>query len=139
MSARPKSTGEERGLRVIVCGGRDFKDGESVFAVLQTIHNQTPISTIIEGGARGADEWGALWADSANIERRKFPANWDAYGKRAGPIRNQQMLGQGIDLVVAFPGGRGTADMVARAKRAGVRVVEPLRGTSPDDEHKEGE
>lgn len=50
------------------------------------------------------------------------PADWGRYGKAAGPIRNQEMLESGIDLVIALPGGRGTADMVRRAEGAGVPV-----------------
>lgn len=54
-----------------------------------------------------------------------YPADWPRYGKAAGPMRNQQMVDEGKpDVVLAFPGGRGTADMVRRAKAAGVRVVE---------------
>ena len=47
----------------------------------------------------------------------EFKADWDKFGRAAGPIRNAQMLREGKpDLVVAFPGGRGTANMVAQAK-----------------------
>ena len=47
--------------------------------------------------------------------------DWKKYGKKAGPLRNQQMLEEGKpDLVVAFPGGNGTADMVRRAKKANI-------------------
>jgi UDP-N-acetylmuramoylalanine-D-glutamate ligase len=53
-----------------------------------------------------------------------YPAKWDLHGKSAGPIRNQQMLDTGVDLVIAFPGGKGTAHMVSIAKKAGVKVVE---------------
>jgi len=52
-------------------------------------------------------------------------ANWAELGRKAGPIRNQQMLDEGKpNLVVAFPGGRGTADIVRRARAAGIEVVE---------------
>jgi len=52
-------------------------------------------------------------------------ANWAGLGRKAGPIRNQEMLDQGRpNMVVAFPGGRGTADMVRRARGAGVEVIE---------------
>lgn len=56
---------------------------------------------------------------------KEFPADWDKYGKRAGYLRNVQMLDEGKpDLVVAFPGGKGTAMMVKLAKERGVRVIE---------------
>lgn len=63
------------------------------------------------------------WARKRGLTNRKFPANWDAHGRAAGAIRNKQMLLEGKpDLVIAFPGGRGTADMVRRAQEAGVVV-----------------
>lgn len=62
---------------------------------------------------------------------RAFPADWHRDGKAAGPIRNRRMLLEGMpDLVVAFPGGRGTADMVRRARAAGIEVVEPFPALS---------
>lgn len=55
---------------------------------------------------------------------RTFRANSRKHGRAAGPIRNQQMLDEGKPhLVVAFPGGTGTADMVRRAQAAGVLVL----------------
>ena len=65
------------------------------------------------------------WAKAFGYEVQKFPANWKEYGKRAGYIRNAQMLNEGKpDLVVAFPGGKGTQMMIKLAKAAGVKVVE---------------
>ena len=53
-----------------------------------------------------------------------FPAEWKKHGKAAGPIRNRKMLQDGKpDLVLAFPGGRGTANMVELATDAGIRVM----------------
>jgi hypothetical protein len=57
--------------------------------------------------------------------RGNATADWGQYGAPAGPIRNKTMLTQGRpDVVLAFPGGTGTADMKRQARRAGVRVVE---------------
>jgi hypothetical protein len=113
-------------LRVLVCGGRDYDDRDRVWGELDAIHRATPISCVIEGGARGADYLAARWSATNDLnEHARFTADWTLHGRKAGPIRNQQMLDQGKpDLVVAFPGGRGTADMVSRAKAAGVKVVE---------------
>jgi hypothetical protein len=81
------------------------------------------VDAIIHGGARGADSMAGEFANETGIEEIVFPADWKMYGRRAGPIRNQQMLDEGKpDLVVAFPGGRGTADMVGRARTAGIEV-----------------
>lgn len=78
----------------------------------------------------GADTLAGDWAHGFLIPVRSFPADWEErHGKRAGPIRNQMMLEEGRpDLVVAFPGGTGTADMVRRAREAGVEVMEVDRG-----------
>lgn len=54
----------------------------------------------------------------------RYPADWERYGKRAGPIRNRKMLDQGPDLVVAFGGDKGTADCVREARRRGIAVRE---------------
>ena len=79
--------------------------------------------TIISGAARGADSMAVDWAISNYACFKEFPANWDKYGKSAGYKRNIQMLKEGKpDLVIAFPGGRGTEMMCELAKEAGVEV-----------------
>lgn len=108
-------------MRVLVCGGRDFKDFDRVVVVLDNL--DPPATLIIHGGAPGADQCAGAWAERRGIPTLRFPAEWEKYGRRAGPRRNQRMLDEGKpDLVVAFPGGRGTADMLARADKAGVVV-----------------
>ena len=110
--------------RVLVCGGRHYKNGQHLFAVLDEAHGKTPISTIVHGGARGADSLAGEWAACRGVPCDVYKADWDKYGNRAGPVRNQLMLDAGKpDLVIAFPGSRGTADMVGRSTRAGLRVV----------------
>lgn len=112
-------------MRVLVCGGRDFTDVFLLADKLAKLHGERPISTIIHGGARGADSLAETWAAYNDIDVEMYPADWKKHGRSAGPLRNAQMLLEGKpDLVVAFPGGRGTADMVSRAKAAGVKVVE---------------
>ena len=120
--------------KVLVCGGRDFADREWMDRVLRFIDRHHarllpgPIGKIICGGAPGADTLAAEWAEGCGLPCRVFPAVWLNHGKAAGPIRNQRMLDDGKpDLVVAFPGGRGTADMVRRAQAAGIKTY-PLKG-----------
>lgn len=67
------------------------------------------------------------WAMSRKIACSIHPANWSLWGKAAGPIRNHEMLLENPDVVVAFPGGRGTEDMVNRAYRAGILVHRPIK------------
>ena len=110
--------------RVLVCGGRDFVDHARVRAVLDHYHNDNPFSVVIHGAARGADTLAAEWADARSIRVLPFPADWDGHGRSAGHIRNAQMLREGKpDVVIAFPGGRGTANMIDQAERAGVPVL----------------
>ena len=106
---------------VLVCGGRDFSDAGKVDSVLARF----PIGQIVQGGAKGADRLAKEYAIRNHIQMREYPADWQKDGRAAGPIRNSRMLSEeGPDLVVAFSGGRGTADMVSKAKRAGIEVIE---------------
>ncbi|MGQ3297700.1 DUF2493 domain-containing protein [Reyranella sp.] len=109
--------------RVLVCGGRTYRDMREVSRVLDGLAPKPTL--IIHGGAFGADSCASEWAYKRGVPEQRFAADWKTHGRAAGPIRNQQMLDEGRpDLVVAFPGGTGTADMVRRAKAAGVRVIE---------------
>jgi len=119
----PPIPDSKSGRRVLVCGGRDYRDMTTVTRWLDVL---AP-GLVIHGAARGADECAWRWACRSFVPDKAFPADWKKHGRAAGPIRNQKMLDEGKpDLVVAFPGGRGTADMVARARSAGVLVIEVL-------------
>jgi cephalosporin hydroxylase len=116
-------------MRVLVCGGRDYdnwiKLQETLLRECDARCDDYDHLTIIQGGARGADSLAKDWARLQEVEMEEYPADWDQYGKAAGIIRNQEMLTEGKpDLVIAFPGGRGTAHMVRIAKDAGVEVIE---------------
>jgi predicted Rossmann-fold nucleotide-binding protein len=112
-------------MRVLVCGGRDYSDQKRVFAVLDKLHAEAGIDLIIEGGARGADHLASDWSFQRGVRKERYDADWETHGTFAGPMRNKRMIDEGRpDLVIAFPGGRGTADMVRKARRAGVEVVE---------------
>lgn len=110
-------------MRVLVCGGRDFTDSGLIWRTLDSLAKAENIDCIIEGDAPGADRIAGAWAKRHRIDLRLFPADWTRHNNAAGPIRNQQMLVEGRpDLVIAFAGGVGTADMVRRARRAGIKV-----------------
>jgi len=114
-----------RNTVMLVCGGRDYADKERLHVVLNSCLHDWGVIRVIAGGARGADSFAAQWAAAQEVECVVYPADWANLGRAAGPIRNQQMLDEGRPtLVVAFPGGRGTADMVRRARAAGIEVVE---------------
>lgn len=118
---------------VLVCGGRDFRDYNLLTSVLDELHREEPIWLVVHGDARGADRLAGLWATCTNVAVHAHPARWDLYGRAAGPIRNRAMLESqfSVDLVVAFPGGHGTEDMVKQARAKGVPVLEvPPRQSS---------
>lgn len=108
-------------MRVIVCGGRDYSDE---IAVHNQIVSLPDGCIVVHGGASGADRLAARVASRRGLTVEMYPADWNKHGRAAGVLRNQQMLDFGADLVIAFPGGRGTADMVRRARKAGIPVRE---------------
>jgi hypothetical protein len=118
-------TTHRNNIRVLVTGGRDYENREAVFKALQAIHEKVRIDTIIHGKARGADALADEWASSAGVTVEAYPAEWNKYGKAAGPIRNREMLLESTpDLVVAFPGGKGTKNMVDLCKKFDYEVME---------------
>lgn len=113
---------------VLVCGSHTSADREFIYRSLDNLHDTYVFSKLIHGKAPYTDTIAGEWAKARGIEVEEYPADWTLHGKAAGPIRNAEMLAFGKpDLVVAFSGNRGTADMVAKAQRKGVDV-EDLRG-----------
>lgn len=121
-------------MRVLVCGGRDYLAYDKVFDALEDLYmrnfDDSEDLVVIQGGAKGADYFAKLWAlrefgHVSHVKHIEFPANWKKYGRGAGAVRNQQMIDEGKpDLVLAFPGGTGTADMVSRARKNNIKVIE---------------
>jgi hypothetical protein len=110
-------------MKVLVCGGRNFRSPAQVFRALDRLHQEKSITELMQGGATGADQFAMEWAATKpEIKRYVCYADWETHGRAAGPIRNEKMLIWKPDLVLAFPGGDGTADMVRRAEAAGVPV-----------------
>lgn len=119
-------TSGETEMKVLVCGGRNFNDALTLGSWLGGIHKDHCISLLIHGGANGADRMAGEFAKWKGIAVKEYPADWQKHGKAAGPIRNRQMLEDGKpDLVIAFSGGRGTANMISQARAAGVKVLIP--------------
>jgi hypothetical protein len=114
-------------MRVLVTGGRDYTDRDTAWKVLDALHKTQPITEIIHGAARGADTLADHWALAREVRRQLFPVSkedWEKYGKSAGHRRNRLMHATcPPDLVLAFPGGPGTAGMVDIATKAGTPVV----------------
>lgn len=124
--------------KVLICGGRDYKEKYYFWEFLDAefrkrgwVHppdkygNWLPCVKIIHGGAKGADTLADDYAVTNWCPVKEYPADWTKHGKLAGSIRNNEMLvKEQPDLVIAFPGGKGTANMIDQAKRRGVEVIE---------------
>ena len=122
----------------LVTGGRDFRDKDMLFAIMDRIHAERGIDMVVHGDAGryklyarrpialdGADALAGRWADERGIAQVKFPANWNGRGDAAGMIRNRLMLDTiKPDLCIAFPGGRGTSNMMRIAREAGVELID---------------
>jgi len=113
-------------MKLLVCGDRHRTNVFKIREEIMKLHEQTPISLIIEGEAKGADTIGRLVAEELGISVKKFPANWNEYGRAAGPIRNRQMLDEGPDMVYAFHNNidqsKGTKNMISIAKAKSISV-----------------
>lgn len=122
-------------MKLLVTGGRDFADRAFVFECLDRVDRKHTVMLLVHGACpTGADRWADEWAQARGVTRMPFPAQWKELGDKAGPIRNQRMLDiTAPEAAVAFPGGRGTGDMLRRLERAGVPVWRPpYPGRSPD-------
>ncbi|GBU19378.1 MULTISPECIES: SLOG family protein [Methylobacterium] len=134
-------------MRVLVCGGRDYgvvprdlirapwghyarqRAEDQIARLNRTLSERERPSVVIHGAAAGADEFARRWAKHNGVSDEPYPANWYPNGraggldKAAGPNRNARMIAEGKpDLVIAFPGGKGTADMIRKARAAGIPV-----------------
>ena len=110
-------------MKILVCGGRDYTNERRVFEVLGRYLDD--VDVIIHGRANGADSIANCWALLHNILVKAYPADWGRFGRAAGPKRNKQMLDEGKpDLVIAFPGGKGTANMISQSKKHHIKVIE---------------
>lgn len=118
------------GMKVLVCGGRENDDRNGVWFYLATLNRKSHISLVIDGMGGDTDNHAAAWAAAQGIPSMRFPAHWGHFKSKgnpraAGPVRNGWMLEFGRpDLVLAFPGGTGTANMVAQARARLVQVIE---------------
>lgn len=111
-------------MKVLVCGSRDWEDWVAIEARLTALPAEHEEVTILHGGARGADRCAGAVADLFGFAVRAFPADWEQHGKRAGILRNLQMLDEQPDLVIAFQRNesRGTQHTIDEARRRGIPV-----------------
>ena len=110
-------------MRILVCGGREWNNHARIMARLAPLGQG---HVIVHGAARGADTQAGQVAQTLGLVVEAFPANWDKFGKRAGILRNLQMLDTKPDLVIAFhsdiASSKGTGHTVGEARRRGIPV-----------------
>lgn len=117
-------------FRVIIAGTRSFNDYELLRDSCNNLLSEkqrTHTVVVISGTARGADQMGERYARERGFQLRRFPADWEQYGKSAGHIRNAKMA-DNADALIAFWDGesKGTKNMIDNARRKGlaVRVIQ---------------
>lgn len=117
-----------RPMRIIIAGGRDFKDYRLLRTKCDLITRNLNADdiTILSGTARGADKLGEQWAENRGLKIERYPADWERFGKYAGIQRNKEM-GRNADALIAFWDGesRGTNHMINYARLNGllIRVI----------------
>jgi hypothetical protein len=112
-------------VKVIIAGSRHFAQ-ERVFNGLDVWTGllDEPVSEVVSGNSGGVDLGGEAWAKARNIPIRRFPADWRGLGRKAGPLRNEEMAKYADALLAIYDGeSRGTADMIRRAKQHGLETV----------------
>lgn len=116
---------------LLVTGGRDFPVEHAGWfnRYMDELFDEVGFKVIVEGGARGVDGLAKAWGKKRGVFVATVDALWDFHGNAAGPLRNAAMLLLRPDLVIAFPGGKGTANMVRLAEREGITV----RHAAPPD------
>ena len=108
-------------MKVIIAGGRNYNNYETLLEAIQ--ESSFLITEVVCGGATGVDTLGEKWANEHGIPIKYFEANWDKWGKAAGPKRNKQMSLYGEALIAIWDGvSRGTQNMIHYATSNGLKV-----------------
>ena len=110
-------------MKLIIAGGRDYIGNRDDHKFLDALHKINIVTEVVSGCAKGADKMGEVWANLRGIPIKKFPADWNTFGKSAGHKRNKEMALY-ADAVVLFPGGRGTDSMYKEAKKVGLSIYD---------------
>jgi hypothetical protein len=110
-------------VRVIIAGGRDFIPRIKHSRWLIGKLSELEATEVVSGACSGADLFGESIAKLCFLPITRFPPDWNTHGRSAGPKRNEEMA-QYADVLILFPGGRGTSDMKARAVKHGLNIVE---------------
>ena len=118
-------------MKVIIAGSREITNYEFVSHIIK--QSGYTITEVVSGTANGVDRLGEQWARDNNIPYKRFPANWDHYGKAAGPIRNREMAEYADAAIVVWNGSSsGTKNMIQemtkREKPCKVEILKTITG-----------
>lgn len=116
----------DKGLTVLVTGSRDWVSEDVIHSWLDLIDRESRIDLLIHGDCpTGADHMADEWCRSRGVDADRHPADWEKYGKRAGFLRNDQMVKLGPDVVLAFQRNqsRGTQMTIDLATKANIAVI----------------
>lgn len=107
-------------MKIAIVGSRGYADEQEVRAFVRSLNEG---DTVVSGGARGVDSWAEDEARKRGLEVKVFPADWDRLGRRAGFVRNADIVAYS-EAVVAFWDGssKGTASTIRLARQAGKSV-----------------
>jgi hypothetical protein len=117
-----------KNLKILVCGDREWKDEDIIYEWLESFNESIDWLeiTLIHGAARGADSIADKIARSFAWHVKPYPADWETLGKKAGPMRNREMLKEKPDIVLAFhtdlKNSKGTKDMVLLSVKEGIET-----------------
>ena len=111
-------------MRLLVCGGRHYDDADAVRGELDRLHRDQPLTVLVHGGLAGIGTAAEAWARARNVHVVRYPPNWTLLGSKAEAHRNAFMLADSRpDMVLAFPGGRDTLELLRMTRAAGRPVV----------------
>lgn len=113
-------------MMVLVTGGRGYADKDFLFKVMDQLDRRYNFTMVLHGAAAGADSLAGQWARDRGVQEVVCPANWNVHGRRAGYLRNSAMADLLPDVVLMFPGGKGTNMMKDIAEERGLKVIDAL-------------
>ena len=113
-------------MKVVVAGTRTFDSASFTGLVAWALTSlDWPVEEIVSGAASGIDTPGENWAKISRVPIKRFLPDWDAHGKAAGPLRNEEMARYADALLLVWDGhSSGSADMRERVRRRGLPVFE---------------
>jgi hypothetical protein len=112
--------------KYLICGSRNFKDRVMLNRALNALILHPRDAVIIHGDCSGVDRMAGQWGDEHGAKVNPVPADWAGHGMSAGPIRNGLMLELKPDVVIAFPGGKGTQNMINQARLRRVVTIQVI-------------